>query len=69
MKLSIKKTWDTVFTNVDIATKFDLRIFYSSFSLKRGKKTRAMNTTWMTTGIKTISKLHLTGMDSHDPKL
>jgi hypothetical protein len=57
MKLSYE-TWDTVFSNVDMDTKFNsflntyLRIFYSSFPLKKTKNT-ATNSTCMTTGIKT----------------
>jgi hypothetical protein len=76
MKLSYEP-WGTVFSNVDIDTKFNsflntyLRIFYSSFPLKRAKNT-ATNNTWMTTGIKTSCKhktdLYLTSRDSHDPK-
>jgi hypothetical protein len=43
MKLSYE-TWDTVFSNVDTDTKFNsfldtyLRIFYSSFPLKKSQK-------------------------------
>jgi hypothetical protein len=77
MKLSYV-TCGTVFSNVDIDTKFNsflntyLRIFYSSLPLKKVKNT-ATNNTWMTTGIKTSCKhkteLYLTSRDSHEPKL
>jgi hypothetical protein len=73
MKLSYE-TWDTVFSNVDIVTGFNsflntyLRIFYSSFPLKKAK-----NNTWMTTGIEISCKhkreLYMTSRDSHDPNL
>jgi hypothetical protein len=57
MKLSYE-TWDPVFSNDD-DTKFNsflktyLRIFYSSFPLKKAKNT-ASNNTWTTTGIKIL---------------
>jgi hypothetical protein len=77
MKLSYE-TWDTVFSNVNIDTKFNsflsshLRIFSSNFSLKKTKNT-VESYTWMTTGIKTSCKhrrkLYMMSRDSHDPKL
>jgi hypothetical protein len=77
VKLSYE-TWDTVFSDVDIDTKFNfflntyLRIYYSSFPLKKAKN-RAKYNIWMTTGVK-ISCKHKRGFclisrDSHDPKL
>jgi hypothetical protein len=73
MKLS-SETWDTVFSNADIETKFNtflstyLRIFYSSFPLRKPK-----TATWVTIGIRTSCKhkreLYLTSRGSHDPKL
>jgi hypothetical protein len=77
MKLNYE-TWDTVFSNVDIDTKFNsflstyLRIIYSRFPLKNAKNTATANT-WMTTGIRTSYKhkreLYLTSRNSHDPRL
>ena len=52
------ESWDDVFIDVDIDTKFNsflnayLRILYSSFPLKKVKKPTTKNT-WMTPGIKT----------------
>jgi hypothetical protein len=74
MKLSYE-TWDPVFGNVGIDTKFNsflTRMFYSGFPFKRAKNT-APNNTWMTTGIKIscehIKELHLMSRDSHDPMI
>jgi hypothetical protein len=51
MKLSCE-TWDTVFSYVGIDTKFNsflstyLRIFYSSFPLKKGQKQPQITPGW-----------------------
>jgi hypothetical protein len=77
MKLSYE-TCDTVFNNANIFIKFNyflntyLRIFYSSFPLRRVKK-RIIHNIWMTTGIKTSCEhkreLYLAIRDCKDIKL
>jgi hypothetical protein len=76
-KLS-NESWDTVFDSNDIDSKFNcflnkyLRIFYSSFPLRRVKNETKSNT-WITVGIKTPCKhkrhLYLASTDSNDPRL
>jgi predicted SAM-dependent methyltransferase len=71
-------SWDTVFDSNDVDSKFNcflnthLRIFYSTFPLKRVKN-ETKSKTWITVGIKTSRKckrqLYLASRDSNDPRL
>ena len=77
VKLSLE-TWDNVFENNDLNLMYNfflntyLRVFYSSFPLKRlAAKTRG--NVWITTGIRTSCKhkreLYLFCKNSNDPLL
>jgi hypothetical protein len=77
IKLSYE-SWEDIFTEKNVNTAFNnflntyLRIFYSSFLLKKVSH-KSCNKAWLTPGLKTScinkKKLFLAQRNSNDPKL